>query len=140
MLRLSTFFFLFSFLPAVASAPPDSWRQTSLSRAAEILLLARDEMPLPVVAIETRANSNGKLEFVVKMSAAGLPWAKEPVLSVSFEIPDEGISIEEALQKLSSFAREYIAAREKAPLKELSSDRIADESSSSPITDESNAE
>ncbi len=139
--RLTFLFFLASVLPSAAALPSDPWHRAFSPRTATVLEMAQKEMPLPVIAVATRPLSDGKREFIVKMSTSGLRWAKEPVLTVSFEIVDETVSIEQALRDASAFTREFISAAQNDPThKEVNWEPIEDLASQTRITDTPNAD
>jgi hypothetical protein len=117
-MRLSATIFFACMAPALASAPPDLKQQAYSFNAAHLFNLAKKQMPLPVVAI-VASHKQGKQQFIIRMSTAGLRWAKEPVFRIAFEIPDD-IDIEEAMHDASILAKAFIAAAERdATLKEV---------------------
>ncbi len=119
MLRLACLFFLLS-SSAMASISPDPTRPSPI-RSSVILKIAQEEMPLPVLEVATRLVTEGRREFIVKMSTASLPWVAEPVLQITFDMNDEGESLEQAFSEASVCARKFLkAARSDPKLKKVS--------------------
>ena len=116
LLRLVRLVFFASIVPIIAFAPAHSRLPRNSSRAEAIFQLAKKEMPLPVLRVTTVPSAQGKQRFVVEMSTAGLPWAKQPVCRVMFQTSeDDGIGFEQALQEASAFAKAFIEAAKDNP-------------------------
>jgi hypothetical protein len=107
LLRYSVVFFLSCLLPAQASLPPKPHQQQALSMKA-VFRLARSEMPLPVVRVLSWRLSEGKKRYVIEMSTASLPRAKNPILHVMFEIRENGNGLVQALHQASALVKAFI--------------------------------
>jgi hypothetical protein len=108
LLRVFIVFFLSCLLPAHASVPPMPQKQALSLKT--VFRIAQNEMPLPIVRVASWPLSAGKQRYVIEMSTASVPRAKDPIMHVSFEIPDDGNGLELALHQASALVKALVEA------------------------------
>jgi hypothetical protein len=113
LLRLSIIFFLSCLFPAHASLPSTPQKQALSLKT--VILMARNEMPLPIVRVLSWPPGEGKQRYVIEMSTASLVRAKNPVVHVMFEIPEDGTGLEQALRRASALVKALVEAAANDP-------------------------
>jgi hypothetical protein len=113
LLRLSIVFFLSYLCPAQASLPPTAQQQAPCLKT--VFRIAQNEMPLPVLRVLSWPLRKGTQRYVIEMSTAGLARVKSPIMHITFEIPEDGNGLEQALIQASALTRAFIAATTSEP-------------------------
>jgi len=113
LLRFSIVFVLSCLLPAHASVPSTPQKQALSLKT--VLLMARNEMPLPIVRLLSWPPSEGRQRYAIEMSTASLVRAANPVMHVMFEIPEDGTGLEQALHRASALVKALVEAAANDP-------------------------
>jgi hypothetical protein len=75
-----------------------------------VFRIAQNEMPLPIVRVASWPLSAGKQRYVIEMSTASMVRAKDPIMHVTFEIPEDGNGLEQALHQASALVKALVEA------------------------------